>query len=222
MDAAVVADRIAPYRRRLRRIVWLSLHPRRIPGRFRGRGREREKQRRRLLRLLPKGAVCAEIGTWRGDFAGAILIHRRPKQLYLVDPWEHRSEEQYEQAKFGGSQSGQEAMDALYESVVERFRPQIDSGQVLVKRARSVDAAASFSDESLDWVYIDGDHGYEAVKRDLEAYYRVVKSGGFIAGDDYGATNGWFGDGVARAVDEFAARCADVTIIGSQFLLTKP
>jgi predicted O-methyltransferase YrrM len=85
-----------------------------------------------------------------------------------------------------------------------------------------VDAAASFSDESLDWVYIDGDHSYEAVKRDLEAYYRVVKPGGFIAGDDYGAANGWFGDGVTRAVDEFAARCADVTIIGSQFLLTKP
>ncbi len=82
-------------------------------------------------------------------------------------------------------------MDALYESVIERFRPQIESGQVFVKRARSVDAAASFSDETLDWVYIDGDHSYEAVKRDLEAYYRVVKSGGFLAGDDYGAKNGW-------------------------------
>ena len=77
-------------------------------------------------------------------------------------------------------------MDAVYESVIDRFRSEIEGGQVLVQRARSVDAAASFSDESLDWAYIDGDHTYEAVKRDLDAYYRIVKSGGFLAGDDYG------------------------------------
>ena len=82
--------------------------------------------------------------------------------------------------------------------------------------------AASFPDESLDWVYIDADHAYEGVKRDLEAYFRVVKPGGFIAGDDYGHVDRWFGDGVRQAVDEFAGRCAELTVIGTQFLLRKP
>ena len=82
----------------------------------------------------------------------------------------------------------------------------------------SVDAAASFPDDTLDWVYIDADHSYEGVKGDLDAFYRTVKSGGFLAGDDYRQA-GWLWDGVVRAVDE---RCADLTIIGSQFLLTKP
>ncbi|MGP0102056.1 MAG: class I SAM-dependent methyltransferase [Solirubrobacteraceae bacterium] len=187
------------------------------------RVRRRRSQRRRLLELLPKEAVCAEIGTWRGDFAATILSGSRPRQLHLVDPWEYRTDEAYERAGYGGhSRDGQQMMDATYERVVARFRSEIEGGQVLIQRARSVDAAASFPDESLDWVYIDGDHSYEGVKHDLDAYFRTVKSGGFIAGDDYGQVGSWFEDGVTRAVDEFAGRCAGLRVIGTQFLLKKP
>jgi hypothetical protein len=216
-----VADRVSPYKRRLRRMARLSLHPTRIPRRR--RARKRMRQRRQLLSMLPEEAVCAEVGTWRGDFAATILRNRRPRQLYLIDPWRYRTEAEYEHASYGGqSEDGQQRMDAMYDSVVARFRAEIDGGQVLLRRAGSLDAATSFPDESLDWVYIDADHAYEGVKRDLEAYLRVVKSGGFIAGDDYGHVDRWFGDGVTRAVDEFAARCAELTIIGTQFLLRKP
>jgi len=179
-------------------------------------------QRRRLLALLPEEGVCAEIGTWRGDFAATILSSRRPRQLHLVDPWEYRTDAGYEHASYGGQrEDGQREMDAMYESVIDRFRSEIDGGQVIVRRLRSFDAAASFADESLDWVYIDADHSYEGVKRDLDAYLRAVKSGGCLAGDDYGHVDRWFGDGVTRAVDEFSDRCADLTIIGTQFLLRK-
>ncbi len=216
-----VADRTSRYARRLRRILRLARHPTRIPRRR--RARVRMQQRRRLLALLPAEGVCAEIGTWRGDFAAAILASRRPRQLYLVDPWEYRTDAAYEHASYGGhSDDGQREMDAMYEGVVDRFRTEIDGGQVLVRRLRSLDAAASFPDESLDWVYIDADHAYEGVKRDLDAYFRAVRSGGFIAGDDYGHVDRWFGDGVTRAVDELAARCAELTVIGTQFLLRKP
>ncbi len=159
----------------------------------------------------------------RGDFAAAILRSRRPSQLHLIDAWEYRTEAEYEHASYGGhSGDGQQRMDAMYESVIDRFRSEIECGQVIVRRARSVDAAAFFPDESLDWVYIDADHAYEGAKRDLDAYFRVLKSGGFMAGDDYGHMGGWFQDGVTRAVDEFAGRCTEVTIIGTQFLLKKP
>jgi Methyltransferase domain len=182
----------------------------------------RSMQRRRLLSLLPKESRCAEIGTWRGDFAATILKSRRPRQLYLVDPWEHRAEGKYDLAWFGGhAQAGQEDLDAIYESVVTRFKSEIDCGQVVIKRLRSVDAAASFPDHALDWIYIDGDHTYESVKGDLETYYRAVKPGGLLAGDDYG-TVGWWDDGVTRAVDEFASRWAKLTVVGSQFVLRKP
>ncbi len=198
------------------------MHPTRIRRKM--RWRQRAHDRDRLLSLLPKGGVCAEVGTWRGDFAAAILSSRHPEQLHLIDAWEHRTEATYARAIYGGrlSRDGQKRLDAIYERVIDRFRPEIEREQVVVRRARSVDAAASFPDESLDWVYIDADHAYEGVKRDLDAYLRVVKPGGFIAGDDYGREGSWFGDGVTRAVDEFASRCAGLTVIGTQFLLRKP
>lgn len=176
-----------------------------------------------MLELLPQQGSCAEIGTWRGDFAAVILQSRRPQRLFLVDPWEHRAEGEYEQASYGGRmQGGQDALESMYESVLDRFGTEIDSGQVKILRQRSKDAAATFADESLDWVYIDGDHSCEGVKGDLDAYYRTVKPGGLLAGDDYGHVGSWFEDGVTRAVDEFAGRCAGLEVIGTQFVLRKP
>jgi hypothetical protein len=184
-------------------------------------GLARRLERVRLLARLPSGAVCAEIGTWRGDFARWILMGRRPKLLYLVDPWEYRSEGAYERARFGGrTNDGQAEMDAMHSDVLRRFRKHIQRGQVQVRRSRSAEAAGSFAADTLDWVYIDGDHTYEGVMADLEAYFPTVKPGGCIAGDDYGHA-GWWEDGVTRAVDEFASR-GELTVIGSQFLLRKP
>ena len=185
--------------------------------------RTREAERARMLSVLPEKAVCAEIGTWKGNFAAVILEHRRPAHLYLVDPWEHRAEGDYADASYGGKmEGGQVSMDAMYDEVAARFSAEVESGQVEILRQRSTDAAAALPDESLDWVYIDGDHSYEGVKADLEAYFRTVKPGGLMAGDDYGHVGSWFEDGVTRAVDEFAARCANLEIIGTQFVLRKP
>jgi SAM-dependent methyltransferase len=183
----------------------------------------RRAQRRRLLARLPKGAAGAEVGSWKGDFAAQLLAHSHPRALYLIDPWEHRDESTYEQAMFGGPGSdGRAEMQAVYDSVLSRFGAEIQQGRVIVRRSRSVDAAIEFADGELDWAYIDGDHTYEAVKADLEAYYRVLRPGGLLAGDDYGIP-GWWADGVTRAVDEFAAsaRTSAPMIIGSQFLFTK-
>jgi cephalosporin hydroxylase len=66
----------------------------------------------------------------------------------------------------------------------------------------STDAASELEDNSLDFVYIDGNHSCSFVKADIEAYLPKVKVGGFIGGHDYylGETNS---PGVNQAVDEF-------------------
>ena len=46
-------------------------------------------------------------------------------------------------------------------------------------------AHSFIEDESLDFVYIDGDHSYEGAKSDIELYYSKVKQNGLIAGHDY-------------------------------------
>jgi len=52
----------------------------------------------------------------------------------------------------------------------------------------------------LDFVYIDGDHSYEGCRDDLRIWYPLIRSGGIIAGHDYGQFQG-----VTQAVDEFFA-----------------
>jgi hypothetical protein len=171
----------------------------------------------RLLLALPKRGVGAEVGVWKGDHAAAILRWARPRKLLLIDPWEHRPE--LAGAVYGGlAKGGQEQLEAVYQSVLERFDGQLATGQVEVLRARSTDV--ELAPESLDWVYIDGDHSYEAVKADLEHFARIVRRGGCLAGDDYlGGT--WFRGQPQRAVDEFAQTpaCKKVDIIGSKFLI---
>jgi hypothetical protein len=151
--------------------------------------------RRRLLRKLPRGAVCAEIGVWRGDGAAAVLRHARPATLYLIDPWEQQAER--DRSLYGRPQA---EMDAVHDGVAKRFHEQIASGQVQMLRSRSQDVEVP---QALDWAWIDGDHTYDAVRADLLKFAQIVKPGGYIAGDDYAL--GWWGDGVIRAVDEFVA-----------------
>ena len=63
----------------------------------------------------------------------------------------------------------------------------------------SYNVADSFNNRSIDFIYIDGDHSYDSVKKDLELYLPKMKEGGVIAGHDY--TNlRW--PGVVQAVDE--------------------
>ena len=52
-------------------------------------------------------------------------------------------------------------------------------------RAFSEKAAKLIEDNSLDFAYIDGNHQYEFVKKDIELYYPKVKKGGIVGGDDY-------------------------------------
>jgi predicted O-methyltransferase YrrM len=61
----------------------------------------------------------------------------------------------------------------------------------------SVEAAKLIPDGSLDFVFIDALHTYEAVLEDLAAWHPKVRRDGIVAGHDYR----W--DGVQKAVHEF-------------------
>jgi methyltransferase family protein len=183
--------------------------------------RIRRWNRRRLLRMLPKGSVGAEIGVWRGDFSAEILRTVRPAKLYLVDPWLLRTEPKYEHAMWGGATEQAQLNDVL-RFVRERFREEIAAGVVEVVRQDSATAAAAFPAEHFDWIYLDGDHTYESVQRDLEAFVPKLKPAGVITGDDYD-NEGWWENGVRRAVDELASG-PEWTLrrVGfSQFLLSR-
>ena len=49
----------------------------------------------------------------------------------------------------------------------------------------SIQASEKFEDNSLDIVFIDADHTYKAVKKDIQLWWPKVRTGGILAGHDY-------------------------------------
>lgn len=176
-----------------------------------------------VLGVIPERTVGIEIGVHEGDFSAAILRQSDPYRLHLIDPWKHETDDVYQNSWYGGhGTGGQSMMDARYKKVQERFKTEIDTGQVVLHRCFSDEVVGTFDDASVDWVYIDGNHMYEYVRKDLELYYPKVKPGGFLMGDDYGV-EGWWRNGVQKAVDEFASKHSEIMleIRESQFVFKK-
>ena len=74
-----------------------------------------------------------------------------------------------------------------------------------------------FNNGSIDVVYIDGDHTYEGVMKDIEEYYPKIKSGGYLAGHDYGPGH----NDVKKAILKFFGREPDLLMKGTNFYYKK-
>ncbi|GAF91076.1 unnamed protein product, partial [marine sediment metagenome] len=81
----------------------------------------REKVRiKKLLSVLPKRAICAEIGVWKGAFAEQLLKEFKPKKLYLIDPYKFMPT--YSHRLYGGAiAKNQHDMDKIFEDVSAKF-----------------------------------------------------------------------------------------------------
>lgn len=172
-----------------------------------------------LLQLKKRGQG-AEIGVHEGNFSQRILQIAQPTKLLLIDPWVYHAE--LSDSLYGGDKLSQEALDKRYARVCRKLSTPIKRGRVEILRKRSLDALQYVERESLDFVYIDGDHRYEAVREDLFAWYEKLRVGGLLLADDYRSAS-WWGDGVIRACHDFVSQ-ANVEIafkVGSQIGFTK-
>ncbi len=181
------------------------------------RGSPQTDDRTELLKCLPREATGAEIGVWKGDFSERLLAEISPSRLHLIDPWKFQSE--FPDRMYGGTVAKEQRdMDAIHDAVASRFS---NDSRVQIHRGTSEEILRDFPEKSLDFVYIDGNHYFEYVNQDLELSLRVVRPGGFIAGDDYhwGAADGY---PVRRAVAEFSRRHGlegRLKVFGSQFIM---
>lgn len=132
--------------------------------------------------------MIAEVGVFKGGNALA-LLQMNTARIYLVDPYLAYSQK-------GIAGYNQQQLDEAMLEMIRRMRGYYDKVTIILQKSEA--AAAMFPAEHFDYVYIDGDHNYEAARVDILAWYTNVKKGGFLAGHDYNLTE------VARAVNEFA------------------
>jgi len=142
--------------------------------------------------LGKKELVGVEIGVYRGLNAENILTGLDIKKLYLIDPYLEE-----DGMLSGTTTSGSMTLQIRYEAHkrLDRFKDKI----VWIEK-KSEYAVEDIGDGELDFAYLDGDHSYNVIKRDIELYFQKVKIGGLVAGHDYDQPDS--NNGVIRAVEE--------------------
>ena len=146
---------------------------------------------------------AVEVGVHQGAFSREMLSAWHGRRLHLVDSWQ--SITRTEPGTGGATYT--EDREADLEATLGNVAP-FGERRFLVVRERSDRAAAMYSDGYFDWVYIDANHEYAACRRDIQTWYKKLRVGGIMSGDDY--YNGFhtaagYTFGCRDAVDEFAA-----------------
>ncbi len=112
--------------------------------------------REAILRRMPVGGIVAEVGVETGRFSQSILEICRPSTLHLID------------------------LDLQRFAIHDKFRSEIDAGVVYLHEGNSSSLLQEFTDGYFDFIYIDADHSYAGVKRDIQAAKSKIKEGGLL------------------------------------------
>lgn len=132
----------------------------------------------------------AEVGVFDGHYA-EILCQKNPQaKIYAIDCWQVYSG--YRDHKWQKNMNKAEVA----------ARQKLASHKCRIIKKFSMDAVKDFNNETLDAVFIDGNHEYKYVKEDIEIWTPKVKIGGIVSGHDYYKTKSG-NIGVIKAVDEY-------------------
>lgn len=140
------------------------------------------------------GDVFVEIGCWLGKstvyLAKKIIESGKKIELYAIDNFSGVTLPEGE--TISGICNGLDLLSEFKKNIREsgvEYRVKLIVGD-------SANSAQRFADKSITFAFIDADHSYEAVKRDIAAWRGKIKPGGVLAGHDRQRLS------VAKAVEE--------------------
>jgi SAM-dependent methyltransferase len=156
----------------------------------------------RTLAELAEGRRVLEVGSYLGR--STICLARKAKSVDCVDPFDGRATPELRHCR-------DEFADNLSRHGV--------GGKVLAHVGTFADVAPHLGPADFDLIFIDADHSYEAVSRDIALALPLLRPGGLIAFHDYGNPAD---PGVAWAVDEFLAGGARLLARVDSLALVRP
>lgn len=153
-----------------------------------------------IRELVPVGSECAEIGVFEGTFSKQIDSVIQPKTLHMIDLFRGWCD--------SGDEDGNHVVHRdMTQMYYDLLKYAYGKPNLRILKGDSADILATLPDNSLDMIYIDGDHSYAGCKRDLAMAYQKVRAGGWIMGHDYEMNmlkaRKRYEFGVRQAVDEF-------------------
>lgn len=150
-----------------------------------------------LAGRVPAELAIVEVGAFRGASTTALALGAKAghgARVWSIDPWDLPGN-----APGRRGQYVDPATRAAYEAQLRRHRVR---SWVTTIQAFSNDAAADWSGPAIGLLFIDGDHTYDGVRTDIDAWTRHLAPGAVLAFDDYDTPKN---PGVRQAVDEHAA-----------------
>jgi len=141
---------------------------------------------RRIVEDIPEEGTIGELGcAWgRSICSVADIIKRKNLKVHIVDCFVGTPGE----ASYG------EKFRKEFEDNIKRFDI---FDRVIIHEGYTNDIVKEVDDKTFDLLFIDADHSYESVKRDIEDWLPKMKDHATISGHDY--CNGF---GVSKAVNE--------------------
>lgn len=137
-----------------------------------------------------------EVGVLFGEFS-EVLLKTYNGKVFMVDPWINQSPNDYLD---GCNSVNMHAASIRVLKMAQKYPM-----KAYPLKMFSHEALQSFSDGSLSCVYIDGNHAYDWVVKDLENWWPKVRPGGIFGGHDFYEAHTPFHEcGVETAVKEFS------------------
>ena len=177
-----------------------------------------------VFNALEKRPVVAELGVLRGENALKLRAALTPERMVLADSWSKESNKAYSpfdqlppwvspvddyEYYYGGSLHDDATWDRLYEECVSKF---LDMPEVTVIRSETIGAIDRIREqtgiEQFDFVYVDANHQYEYVLRDMMYYQEMLGPDGIMMLNDccFSANGTKQNLGVLEALGSFMKR----------------
>ena len=187
-----------------------------------------------LVKSIPSCRVV-EIGVARGETAEQLASLPNVITYFGIDPYvlydsppDSEFEEGYLDLKMVKIPTNEGDIEVLMRECQERLAPHQD--KVTFVREYSHLAADQIPD-GVDVIYIDGNHQYDYVMKDIKTYFGKLRPGGLLIGDDYtfsgGPQTGIYGGRKASEVDRACQDfCRDTGlehyVLDDSFVIIRP